>query len=554
MPYAVARRFAGFAAATAVSIASLAAPHRAQVNTGESFARLKHAGIRQTEIHRPATISKPAQFASPVTYGSGGYYATSVAVGDLNGDGKIDVVVANSCQTGTNGGSDCSAGAGVSVLLGNGDGTLQAAVTYSSGGTAALSVAIADVDGDGRPDIVAANQCISATDCSNGTVGVLLGNGDGTFRAPVIYLAGYGANAVAIADLNGDGHPDLIVADECLSATSCSNGGVSVLLNGNGTFQTAITYSSGGQNAFSIAVRDLNNDGFADVVAVNQCFSKFNCNDGGVAVLLGNGNGTLRAASSYNSGGYSGLAVAIADVNRDGQLDLIAANLCSDGSNCVDGNVGVLVGKGDGTFKPPVTYSTNGYGASSIAAADVNGDGIPDLVVDNICKTSTSCNKGGIALLAGNGDGTFQTPLIYSSSGNHATSVATVDLNGDNKPDIVTTDYCTTKSDCAGIVAVLQNSSLLKTTTTLASSPNPSVVGQPVTFTATTTSASSVPDGEVITFYHGAVVLGTGRTTDGVASLTTSFSKAGTLTIKATYPGDSYHKASSGKVTQVVAQ
>jgi hypothetical protein len=543
MPYSP-RRLVIAAPAGIFLIACLAGPPGAQVNPSPA----------RDYFQQPSVIAKPADFARAVIYGTGGYYATSVAVGDLNGDGKPDLAVANSCQTGTGGGSNCNAGGDVSVLLGNGDGTFQPAVAYSSGGTAASSIAVADVNGDGHPDLIVANQCISATDCSNGTVGVLLGNGDGTFRAPVTYVAGYGADSVAVADLNGDGHPDLIVADGCFTANSCNTGGVSVLIgNGNGTFQTVVTSSSGGQNAVSVAVRDLNNDGFTDVVIVNQCFSKSNCKNGGVAVLLGNGNGTLRAASSYSSGGYSALSVAIADVNHDGQPDLVATSLCSDGSNCVNGVVGVLLGRGDGTFKPPSTYSTNGYGASSVAAADMNGDGIPDLVVDNICKTSTSCTNGGIALFAGNGDGTFQSPLVYSSSGNHATSVTVADLNGDSKADIVTTDYCTTKSNCVGLAAVLLNSSLLKTTTTLASSPNPSAAGQAVTFTATVTSASLVPDGETVTFYHGTVVLGTGATTEGVARLTTSFSKDGSLTIKATYPGDTFHKTSSGKVTQVVA-
>jgi hypothetical protein len=504
----------------------------------------------------PAATAKATTFARPVNYGSGGYFASSVAIADLNGDGKADLAVANSCQAGSSGDSDCSAGGVVSVLLGNGDGTFQPAVSYSSGGTATLSVAIADLNGDGRPDLVVANQCMTTTNCANGGVGVLLGNGDGTFQSAVVYAAGYGANAVAVGDLNGDAHPDLVVASVCVSSNTCgssSYGGVSVLLaNGDGTFRTATTYNSGGGNAMSVAIKDVNGDGLRDVIVANQCLTRFNCNSGGVSVLLGSANGTLKAASNYSSGGYSAMSVAVADVDGDGDPDVIVSSLCSDSINCVDGVVAVLINQGGGTFKSAVTYTSNGYGASSVAVGDVNGDGVADLVVDNICKTSSSCGKGGVGVLIGNGDGTFQAPLLYSSNGNDATSVAIADLNADDKPDLVTADDCTTRSNCSGTVAVLLNSTLIKTTTAVSAAPNPSAVGQQVTFTATMTAVSSVPDGETVTFYQGANILGTGKTSKGSASLTATFSKSGTFTIKASYPGDAFHKPSSGKVKQAV--
>ena len=338
-----------------------------------------------------------------------------------------------------------------------------------------------------------------------------------------------------------------------MSMSDCSVGGVTVLLaNGNGTFGTATTYASGGQNTDSVVIADVNGDGFPDVIVANQCMSKFSCNNGGVSILLGNGDGTLKAASSYSSGGYNALSVAIGDVNGDGRPDIVATSVCSQSGNCVDGVVGVLLGNGNGTFKPPVTYSSSGYGASSVAIGDINGDGIPDLVVDNICKTGAGCTNGGVDLLLGNGGGTFQSPLTYSSVGNDATSVALGDLTGDGKPDIVTANDCSIKSDCDGNVVVLVNGSSIKTTTNLSSSANPSFLNQPVTFTASITSSPAVPNGEVVTFSLGKTVLGTGTVTSDVATLTTSFAKGGSYTVKATYPGDAFHKKSSGTVTQVV--
>jgi hypothetical protein len=347
-------------------------------------------------------------------------------IGDVNGDGYVDIVTCN--QTADS----------VSVLLGNGDGTFQTPVSYSSGGASAGPVAIGDVNGDGHPDLAVVNEYLSEFDRSAGNVSVLLNNGDGTFQPPVSYPVGYGPGSVAIGDLNGDGHPDLVVANQSL--------------NGYGA----------------------------------------------VGVLLGNGDGTFQNPVNYTSGGVWADAVAIGDLNGDGNPDLAVTNMCAIGGTgkCLRPTVFVLPGSGDGTFVGQYTArSLGGYDPQSIAIADVNGDGKPDLVVAN-----------------------------FAAYGNHA----------------------------HGSVGVLLNDLAAKTLTNLTSSLNPSQVNQPVTFTATITSALPIPDGEVVAFYDGATELGTDSTTNGVATLTTSFSKAGGHTIKATYPGDAFHKGSSGKARQVV--
>jgi hypothetical protein len=204
--------------------------------------------------------TNPIFFTAPA-YGSGGRDADSVAVGDVNGDGKPDLVVTNQCADNT-----CVNGS-VSVLLGNGDGTFQAAVSYGSGGQYSFSVAVGDVNGDGKPDLIVANQCVSNNNCANGSVSVLLGNGDGTFKGAVSYgSGGVYAQSVAVGDVNADGHPDLVVANQCVSNNNCANGEVSVLLgNGDGTFQAAVSYGSGGYGASFVGVGDVNGDGKPDL-------------------------------------------------------------------------------------------------------------------------------------------------------------------------------------------------------------------------------------------------------------------------------------------------
>ena len=226
------------------------------IRMGQASPRQGVGGSERFRANRSRTMSlgvapagsTPPIFLPAVTYGSGGVSPTSIAVADLNGDGKLDLVIANECAIGDCGGAGNFHGV-VGVLLGNGDGTFQAPMSYNSGGQPATSVAVADVNSDHIPDLVVAN-CgpIGADGCQTTTavVGVLLGNGDGTFQPVVVYQTGWsGAYSVAVADVNGDGKPDLVVAN--IGGASGPDGMVSVLLgNGDGTFQAATTYASGG--------------------------------------------------------------------------------------------------------------------------------------------------------------------------------------------------------------------------------------------------------------------------------------------------------------------
>jgi hypothetical protein len=417
----------------------------------------------------------PVDFTKPVVYPAGGSEgASAVAVADLDGDGHLDLVMTSRCQTAKN----CSHGE-VSVLLGNGDGTFRAPVNYSSGGQYPTAVAVQDVNGDGYPDIVVSNDSENS-DANHGGVSVLLANGDGTFQAAVSYSSGGSqATSVALGDVNGDGTLDLVVAN--------GDGTVAILLgNGDGSFQDAITYSANGIGPVSVAVADLNGDGKLDLVVANCKTADGGgpCNGqngtGEVSVLLGNGNGTFQSAVSYSSGGYKASSLAIADVNGDGKPDLVVANRCL--TSCPGGfgigGVSVLLGNGDGSFQSPVSYSSGAGDAISVAIADVNGDGHPDLVVANARGVGNRAT-GRVSILPGNGDGTFQRAILYDSAQLGTSSVAVADVNGDHRPDLIVTNQCA--NDCReAAVGILLNNLTVGATTEAESSLNPSLVGRSV--------------------------------------------------------------------------
>jgi VCBS repeat protein/FG-GAP repeat protein len=357
-------------------------------------------GGTSNEVFFDVTLPGPSiVLSAPSDFGTGSA-ADAVAVADFNGDGKLDLAVAN------NGSNN------ISVLLGNGDGTFQAAVDYGVG-QAPGGMAVGDFNGDGKPDLVVANPTINS-------VSVLLGNGDGTFQAAANYGAGTNSNSVVVGDFNGDSKLDLAVPNP-------GSNNISVLLgNGDGTFQPAVNYASGGSALGGIAVGDFNRDGKLDLAVPNQYTG------GPVSVFLGNGDGTFQAAVNYTVGS-SPHAVAAADFNGDGKLDLAVANNISN-------DVSLLLGNGDGTFQPAINYAA-GSGPNAVIVADVNGDGKLDLVIaDAFANTVT--------VLLGKGDGTFQ-PAVEYIAGSQANSVVTGDFNRDGRLDLAVADVN------AGAVSIL---------------------------------------------------------------------------------------------------
>ena len=391
---------------------------------------------------------------APVAYSSGGQNAQYVAVADVNGDGRPDLLVGNVCSD-----SNCLNGS-LSVLLGNGDGTFQAAVAYNSGGEGTESLSTGDVNGDGKLDVVLANNCISNNDCSSGSATVLLGNGDGTFQTATTYNSGgQGTQSVAVGDVNGDGKPDIVLANNCSGNSNCSSGSVSVLLgNGDATFQNAVSFNSSGLYATSVTLTDLNGDGKADLLVANQADANGNWSDGSMAsVLLGNGDGTFQAAVPYASGGFAGRGIVATDVNGDGKLDVVMAESCIDNYNCISGAASVFVGKGDGTLLAALNYNPGAWYSISVAAADVNGDGKLDLLLADQCNSISNCTNGAASVLLGNGDGTFQPAIVYNLGGENSTAIAVGDVNGDGYPDLIIGNQCQNNNDCSsGSVSVMQ--------------------------------------------------------------------------------------------------
>lgn len=494
-----------------------------------------------------ASLSEPPQtakiFKTAVAYSSGGGMADSLALGDLNGDGNSDLVVANYCIAGSKCviGTTGTAGS-IGVLLGNGDGTFRAAVNYPSGGNEATAVALADVNGDHKLDLIVANLCdISANNCANGSVTVLLGNGDGSFQTAVSYISGgISAQSVAVGDVNGDGKPDLLVANKYAGIVGSGIGSVAVLLgNGDGTFKNPAAYLSGSDSANSVAIADINQDGKSDLLVANNCPNSI-CSVGPVGVLLGDGNGTFQTAANYFSGCLldAAFSVSVGDLNSDSKPDLVVT--------CADA-VSVLFGNGDGTFQAAANYVSGGTGMGSVAIADVNGDNKPDLLVAN-----NGGSIGTVGVLVGNGDGTFQPGVPYPSAGYKTNSVVVADVNGDGMPDVLTANLCARTSCANGSVSVLLGLPA-KTATLVTTSGSPSVLGQSVTFTASVTSSyGPIRDGDTVAFYDGTAIIGTTATANGFATFSTSSLTTKIHTIKATYQANGFFKTSSGTVKQVV--
>jgi uncharacterized protein (TIGR03437 family) len=375
---------------------------------------------------------------------------------DFNGDGKLDLAAAN--YTG-----------GLSILLGSGGGAFQPAKSYHSGTGHATYLAYADVNNDGKLDLVIASPDVNA-------ISFVFGKGDGAFQAPVEYATGADAeyfglgysggqlyigtvdtlsgqllqtpvtpsgtmgtppiyqlanwvSGVAAADLNGDGYPDIVAADHGLSVQ---------LRVPNGEFTAPVDYPlQSGSMAVAVAVGDIDGDGKNDVVSASETLKPSGAFGGTLDVALGNGDGTLGKQTSYalggDPGGFEGSVpsgVAIADFNGDGKPDVAAGYL---------GGISVFINSGGGTLKPAVNYIAP-FSVYCTVTGIFTGSGLNDLAA---CAGSSPSpgQTSGLAFFKGNGDGTFQNATIapLGSAGGFPQAMAVGDVNGDGKLDLVAT-------------------------------------------------------------------------------------------------------------------
>ena len=383
--------------------------------------------------------------ANPVSFGATTSYefgsnSTAVGTGDFNGDGKSDLAVASYTN-------------GVQVLLNNGTGSFTASATIAASDPRAVRVA--DMNGDGKADVVVAAG-------ANYQVFIALGNGNGTFQAPIRRDVGGGALDIAIADFNGDGKPDVAVAA----------GSLVVMPNDGSVYVLGVpSYYQTNGDGESIAVGDFNGDGKPDVALGGYSSNR-------VDVLLNNGDGTFTAsaAGKYSVGGHVG-DIQAGDLNHDGHPDLVVSY--GQGSK-----IAVLLGKADGTFGAATEYAAGFGSPGRIALADVDGDGNTDAVVTFLNNAT--------GLFLGNGAGGLASPISVPKA-DHPTDVAAVDVTGDSLPDVVTTS-----SDSPGNVSVAPNTTPHVAAFTVSA---PAHVTAGVPFTVTVTARDQ--NGAALTGYTG---------------------------------------------------
>lgn len=444
--------------------------------------------------------------------------AVKILLADFNRDGNTDIAM---------GCSNASVG-GVVILLGNGDGTFQSPVAYSTGDV--FSIAIGDFNSDGILDIAVSDQ-------SQQNITILLGKGDGSFTSGTTISTPTQTKGIVTGDFNGDGKTDIVFAQASAASGDTLSDLYIALGNGDGTFQTPTLVTK--DIGEFLTTGDTNADSFADIVSATITLAKPNDTPPkyvfpSVWVILGNGNGTFKSSVVYEADYPSD--PHLADVNGDGKPDIIAG-----------GSTGALVfyGNGDGSFQPYTEPIIGGFTLTyAVNAGDYNNDGNADLIgtdanspqaavsLSQVQQTSSASALTNVAVLP-LGSGIHQVDASYPGDAVFIGSTSpTVPLTAAPTPTTLTLSSSPTSATLANQPVVL--------TATL----SPYTVGPPTTTT----------NGETVTFYSGGSSIGTGTLNNGVATLTTTALPVGSDSLQAQFPGDSnYNPSSSNTLSVTVA-
>ncbi|MGD0629286.1 MAG: FG-GAP-like repeat-containing protein [Terracidiphilus sp.] len=560
-----------------------------------------------------STITPPASFVlkgttitSATTAG-----ASTFAVGDINGDGKADLVFADNGLYGVYGGGFDSGLPVYFTAISNGDGTFPTPTPHAfpqiaAAGKVDVELTVSGLQISNFRKGGNAGLIFTFNDVAGGTVApiysmgfvALPGNGDGTFQAPVITTTLSSATALnantqpviaAVADVNNDGNPDLVIINNTYANNVFLESQVEVFLgNGDGTFKAPILVNTPA-NPTAIVVADFNKDGKLDIATV--C-GAINAAVDQLAISLGNGDGTFAAPTlmSIASDVNGGATLAAADFNADGNVDLALFNPF--------GYSGIFYGDGNGTFTSVNTGSyvvpkdlLNLPASGAAVAVDLNGDGKPDILVGNTIllslygsapNTNPPVNSG-TALTASSqtitagasvkftatvtgpsGDATVPTGTVTFYNG--ATSIGTGTLNASGVATYTTTTLPTGSESITAVyggdanfngstsaAVVVTVNPVVATTTVLTASPTSALTGVSIGLTATVTPASGAvaPTGTV-TFYDGATSIGSGALdASGVGTLSTTTLAAGSHSITAAYGGSPAFVASTSAAVTV---